>query len=194
MFTLGREADYQEEIRKSRFIVRAAPVDGVEAAFAFLAHIRDARATHHCWAYRIGDAYRFSDDGEPGGTAGRPILSAIEREEIDRVMVVVIRHYGGIKLGAGGLARAYGGCAAICLQRAERIPIVETTVLRLKAGFEDTGALYAAIDGFTTEKLAERYSQDGIEVRLRIAQSDQPAMVAALTEASAGRMTIVEET
>ena len=194
MFTLGREADYQAEIRKSRFIARAAPVDGVEAALAFLARIHDARATHHCWAYRIGDAYRFSDDGEPGGTAGRPILGAIEREEIDRVMVVVIRHYGGIKLGAGGLARAYGGCAAICLQRAERIPIVETTVLRLKAGFEDTGALYAAIDGFTTEKLAERYSQDGIEVRLRIAQSDQPAMVAALTEASAGRMTIVEET
>ena len=194
MFTLGREADYQAEIRKSRFIARAAPVDGVEAALAFLARIRDARATHHCWAYRIGDAYRFSDDGEPGGTAGRPILGAIEREEIDRVMVVVIRHYGGIKLGAGGLVRAYGGCAAICLQRAERIPIVETTVLRLKAGFEDTGALYAAIDGFTTEKLAERYSQDGIEVRLRIAQSDQPAMVAALTEASAGRMTIVEET
>ena len=73
-------------------------------------------ATHHCWAYRIGPAYRFGDDGEPGGTAGAPILRAIEGQGVDRVMVVVVRFYGGVKLGTGGLARAYGGTAAECLR------------------------------------------------------------------------------
>ena len=88
--------------------------------------IGDPQATHNCWAYRIGQQYRFSDDGEPGGTAGRPILQAIEGQGFDQVVVVVTRWYGGIKLGAGGLARAYGGCAAECLRLADRVPIVES--------------------------------------------------------------------
>ncbi len=86
--------------------------------------ISNTTATHNCWAYRIGQDYRFNDDGEPGGTAGRPILQAIEGQGVDRVVVVVTRWYGGIKLGAGGLARAYGGTAAECLRLAERTPLV----------------------------------------------------------------------
>src|SRR3546814_18000784 len=75
-------------------------------------------ATHNCWAWRIGDDYRSNDDGEPAGTAGRPILAAIDGQGMDRVVVVVTRWFGGIKLGAGGLVRAYGGTAAECLRRA----------------------------------------------------------------------------
>ncbi|MFC6616804.1 IMPACT family protein [Deinococcus radiophilus] len=87
---------------------------------AYLAELRAKYpdATHHCWAYRIGELYRFNDDGEPGGTAGAPILRAIEGQGVQHVMVIVVRYYGGVKLGTGGLVRAYGGAAAECLRTA----------------------------------------------------------------------------
>lgn len=193
MFTLDREAKYKETIKKSRFYVRAAPVGSAEDAAAFLERIRDGRATHHCWAYRIGPQYRFSDDGEPGGTAGKPILRAIEHQDIDGVMVVVIRYYGGIKLGAGGLTRAYGGCAARCLQEAARRPIVRTVEVGLKIGFNDLGALYAAMTPFNAEKCGERYTPNGLELRLRIDRAKRQAMLEALTDATAGRLDIIDD-
>ena len=112
--TLAGPCQHLEEIKKSRFLAQAAPVDTPEQALAFVRQVGDPAATHNCWAYRIGQDYRFNDDGEPGGTAGRPILQAIEGQGIDRAVVVVTRWYGGIKLGAGGLVRAYGGTAAEC--------------------------------------------------------------------------------
>jgi putative IMPACT (imprinted ancient) family translation regulator len=88
--------------------------------------------------------YRSSDDGEPAGTAGRPILAAIDGQGFDRVMVVVTRWFGGIKLGAGGLVRAYGGAAAECLRTAPRVPLVGMRTLVL-AGFDDLGSVHAAL-------------------------------------------------
>jgi putative IMPACT (imprinted ancient) family translation regulator len=75
--TLAQPCRHQEEIRKSRFLALATPVESPEQALAFLREVSDPVATHNCWAYRIGQDYRFNDDGEPGGTAGRPILQAI---------------------------------------------------------------------------------------------------------------------
>lgn len=192
MFTLAEETIYEEEIKKSRFIARAMPINNPEEAFAYLDRIREMRATHHCWSYRIGQKYRFSDDGEPTGTAGKPILNAITRQAIDGVMVVVIRYFGGIKLGVGGLARAYGGCAAKCLQAASLKPMIASTEVRLKVGFEDIGALYPIIDRFDAEKLEERYTEIGLDIRLRINQASLRAMVDALTNASAGRIETVD--
>ena len=107
--TLTQRCRHQEDIRKSRFLALAAPVPSIEHALAFVREVSTPEATHNCWAYRIGHDYRFNDDGEPGGTAGRPILQAIDGQRMDGVAVVVTRWYGGIKLGAGGLVRAYGG-------------------------------------------------------------------------------------
>lgn len=188
MFTLTRTAVYEEEIKKSRFIGKAAPADSPEAAMAFLEQIREERATHNCWAYRIGQEYRFSDDGEPGGTAGKPILNAIERQSIDRVAVVVIRYFGGIKLGAGGLARAYGGCAAKCLQAASLVPMVTLATIRLTAGFEHIGTLYPIIEQFGAEKKAETYTPDGVEIELSIDQKDCDAFADTLKNASSGQI------
>ena len=115
-FVLAVPASLRQEIRKSIFVANAANVGSPDAALAFVAAVTDRTATHNCWAYRIGQQYRFNDDGEPGGTAGRPILQAIDAQQMDDTVVVVTRWYGGIKLGAGGLARAYGGCAAECLR------------------------------------------------------------------------------
>lgn len=122
--TLQTPREYREEIRKSRFIVRAAPAATPQAALDFITSVAEPDAGHNCWAYRIGAQYRFNDDGEPGGTAGRPILQAIEGQQCDQVVVAVARWFGGIKLGTGGLARAYGGCAAKCLREAPKAPIV----------------------------------------------------------------------
>ncbi len=193
MLTLAEEAAYEEAIKKSRFIAKAAAVSSPDAAIAFLERIREPRATHHCWAYKIGQNHRFSDDGEPGGTAGRPILNAIERQSIDGVMLVVIRYFGGIKLGAGGLARAYGGCAAKCLQTAATRPIVAMTEVRLSVGFDHIGSVYAVLDQFGAAKVSQNYSQDGLEIKLAIDQADCQALVAALTNASAGKIAFLAE-
>src|SRR5687768_5995744 len=137
--TLADRATHLLEVKHSRFLAHAAPADSAGAALAFLAGISDRDATHNCWAWRIGHDYRSSDDGEPAGTAGRPILAAIDGQGFDRVVVVVTRWYGGIKLGAGGLVRAYGGAAAECLRTAPRTPIVPLVEADLAFPFEDTG-------------------------------------------------------
>ena len=122
--TLAAPAAFTLEVKHSRFLAQAAPASAPAAALAFLDEVADPAATHNCWAYRIGGEYRSSDAGEPAGTAGRPILTAIDGQGCDQVVVVVTRWYGGIKLGAGGLVRAYGGAAAECLRNAGRVPLV----------------------------------------------------------------------
>ena len=118
--TLAAPARFEQRVRHSRFLALATSVDDVTAATAWITAQADAAAGHNAWAYRVGDAYRFSDDGEPAGTAGRPILQAIDGQGRDHVGVLVSRWFGGIKLGAGGLVRAYGGTAAECLRTAPR--------------------------------------------------------------------------
>lgn len=193
MFTLVDEAVFEEEIKKSRFIAKAASVSSPEEAFAFLERIREARASHHCWAYKIGSTYRFSDDGEPGGTAGKPILNAIQMQSIDRVMVVVVRYFGGVKLGAGGLVRAYGGCAAKCLQAASLRQIVDQIEIRLKVGFDHIGSVYPLINRFSATKISENYSQNGLEIKLKIKPTEVQAFSAKLSDASAGQIELIEE-
>jgi putative IMPACT (imprinted ancient) family translation regulator len=106
MFTLQRIETSTQEIKKSRFLAVAGPIADEQAARAFLAAHADPAANHNCWAWRLGQTYRFSDDGEPSGTAGKPILAAIDGQKLDRVAVVVTRWFGGILLGSGGLMRA----------------------------------------------------------------------------------------
>lgn len=112
--TLAAAHRHSTVIEGSEFLAFAERADSAPEALAQLAALRTRYpdATHYCWAYQIGPLYRFSDDGEPGGTAGAPMLRAIGGQDIDHVMVVVVRYYGGIKLGTGGLVRAYGGAAA----------------------------------------------------------------------------------
>jgi uncharacterized YigZ family protein len=186
--TLATPAAFALEARHSRFLARAAPAGTAEAALAFLAEVRDPAATHNCWAYRIGAAYRSSDDGEPAGTAGRPILAAIDGQGYDRVMVVVTRWYGGIKLGAGGLVRAYGGAAAECLRTAQRIPLLAMRTLQLQAGFDDLGAVHAALAGFGAEKLEESFTADGLRLRVSLPADRADALRAHLRDASRDRI------
>ena len=188
--TLAAPAAFTLDVKHSRFLARAAPVESPAAALAFLACVADAGATHNCWAYRIEGDYRSSDDGEPAGTAGRPILAAIDGQGCDRVMVVVTRWYGGIKLGAGGLVRAYGGAAAECLRSAERRPLVVMCELQLSAGFDDIGTVHAALADFGADKLGERFAPDGVHLRLSLPRDRAGALRAHLRDATRNRATI----
>lgn len=178
---------HAEEIRKSRFLAQAAPVSSTAQALTFLHGIADPGATHNCWAYRIGSEYRFNDDGEPSGTAGRPILQAIEAQGIDRAMVVVTRWYGGIKLGAGGLARAYGGTAAECLRLAERVPIVAMARLGTHCPFADLALLTARLRELGACIEQETFDSAGVTLEWTIAEDRVAEVQVRVLDLSRGR-------
>lgn len=155
--TLKERVTFDKEIKKSKFIAIAAPISDERSAFSFLAEVRDPRATHNCWAYKVGNQFRSNDDGEPSGTAGKPIQSAIESSGVDRVMVVVIRYFGGIKLGTGGLVRAYGGVAAECLRNAPTCVVKSKVPMGLEVTFDLLGVLYHQLQSFEVEDIKQDY-------------------------------------
>jgi len=189
MITLASPQREEREVKRSRFIAVAARADRPEEAAAFVDAARDPEANHNCWAYRIGDAYRFSDDGEPGGTAGRPILAAIDAQRLDHVAVVVTRFFGGVKLGAGGLARAYGGAAASCLRTAPKLEVLPTVAALVRAPFDAVGAVYAALERLGAARGAERYGEGGLELDIEIGAARFEELRAALGDATRGRAT-----
>lgn len=192
MLTLARPASATLEVKHSRFIAQAAPVDTPATALDMLARVRDPDATHNCWAYRIGPEYRSSDDGEPSGTAGRPILAAIDGQRVDGVLVVVTRWYGGINLGAGGLVRAYGGCAAECLRTAAKLERVALANARLRFAFADTGPVHAVIASLGVERIDEHFDGDGVELLLRLPAHRLPALKAQLRDATRDRIRLTD--
>ncbi|RUL79664.1 IMPACT family protein [Dyella choica] len=187
LHTLAAPFEHSEEIRKSRFLAQAAPVETPQQALAYVQRVSDASATHNCWAYRIGQDYRFNDDGEPGGTAGRPILQAIEGQGMDRVAVVVTRWYGGIKLGAGGLVRAYGGTAAECLRLASRTPIVAMARLELRCDFAELALMKARLKELGAEIEQESFAADGVTLRMRLPADRAGEAKARIVDISRGR-------
>jgi uncharacterized YigZ family protein len=190
-FVLTGAARLQQEVRKSRFLARAHPVDDVDAALAFVAGIGERDASHHCWAYRIGPLYRFNDDGEPAGTAGKPILQAIDGQKIDDVVVVVTRWFGGIKLGAGGLARAYGGCAAECLRLAAKRPKLALAVVRVHCDFASAAALHTWLRDHAATKRDERFLEDGVELELELPDVELPTLIEHVRDVTRGRGRVV---
>ena len=186
--TLAAPTSHLLEVKHSRFLAQAAPVDSADIALSFLARVSDPTATHNCWAWRIGQDYRSNDDGEPAGTAGRPILAAIDGQGYDRVAVVVTRWFGGIKLGAGGLVRAYGGAAAECLRTAARQPLLAMVELELACPFEDLGTVHAALATHAAEKTAERFEPDGARLQLRLPATGLNALQVRLRDATRDRV------
>lgn len=168
LHTLTAPASHLLEVKHSRFLAQAVAIDSADAAQAALAPLSDLAATHNCWAWRAGSQYRSSDDGEPAGTAGRPILAAIDGQGCDQVLVVVTRWYGGIKLGAGGLVRAYGGAAAECLRRAQKRPLIVSVELEFTCPFAHLGDAHAALNAAGANKSDESFDIDGVTLRVRL--------------------------
>ena len=169
MYTLDRTEHFEQEIRKSRFLAIACPVDSEAEAKARLAELSDLAATHNCWAWRIGQAYRLTHDGEPSGTAGKPILQAIDGQAVDPTPVVVTRWFGGILLGRGGLIRAYGGTAAACLRAAAKTEYVERVALSVSLGFSDLALVKARLGAFAGLVMDEEvYHDTGARLSFRV--------------------------
>ena len=166
-FTLIDETTFEEDIKKSRFQAIAAPVENERDVKEFLDLHFDPSTTHQCWAWKIGINVRFNDDGEPSGTAGRPILATIEGNELTNIIVLVNRWYGGIKLGTGGLVRAYGGCAGQCLLQAEKIELIEKKDVSFRCQFNEWSILQYEL---TQQKIEyqENYIADGVVVNARL--------------------------
>ncbi len=143
---------YEKVIEKSRFLAYAAHTAGEEEARAFLQDVRARHplATHVCYAFvadRLGNLMRFSDDGEPQGTAGMPILGVLRARKLFETAVAVVRYFGGIKLGAGGLTRAYSSSAAEALDRAAVCEYAVCTEVTVRVAYPEVNALTRFLEG-----------------------------------------------
>lgn len=189
--TLVGVTTIRQEIKKSRFIAVAGPVADEAAARDFVAAQSDAAANHNCWAWRFGQSYRFNDDGEPSGTAGKPILAAIDGQGLDRVAVVVTRWFGGVLLGSGGLIRAYGGTAALGLREAAKVPLIEAVSAVITCGFGDLALVNArlgALPGVTISDQA--FTAIGAVLSVSVPKADADDVTRLVTDITSGRAVI----
>jgi uncharacterized YigZ family protein len=189
----------EQTIQRSRFVATLGPAATIEEATAFVRRVANefASATHNCWAYVVGqpgstDRVGMSDDGEPHGTAGRPMLNALVHSGVGDVAAVVTRYYGGAKLGTGGLVRAYGGTVQLALETlrlAERVDYAEVAVI---VEYAHVSAVKSLLGEVEAEALDEAYGAE-VTFRLRLPSSNIDNLRAALADATRGRAALVEE-
>ncbi len=185
--TLARRTEREDVIKGSRFHAVVAPLAAPDEAEALVAAVRAAHpeAGHVAWATLWGTARRWSDDGEPGGTAGRPMLEVLEKRGLDRVVAAVARRFGGVKLGAGGLARAYGGAVAKAADAAGVVFEPDRDAFQLAAPFADVDALLRALQARSDVVVAApEYGPDGVVLTgtvLREVADELASLVADLT-------------
>jgi uncharacterized YigZ family protein len=192
MFSIEQPATFGQEIKKSRFLAVAGPVPTEEAARQFVIAHSVSDANHNCWAWRVGVNYRFSDDGEPSGTAGKPILQALDGQSLDNVAIVVTRWFGGTLLGSGGLMRAYGGTASACLRAAIRIPIVVTVEATVTCGFSDLALVQARLAASPGVRiLHENFIATGAELTVAVPEAETASIARMITDLSSGRATVL---
>jgi uncharacterized YigZ family protein len=188
--TVARAGVHESEIKRSRFLCALAPADSEEAAQEFVRRVRKEHpgASHNCFAYVIGPEgrlHRASDDGEPGGTAGTPMLQVLLGREVRDTVAVVTRYYGGVQLGAGGLARAYGGAVSAALDgigtmERRRLALIAVTVDHQRAGRLENELRTA---GHTVRDVVYGTA---VTVHLGVPEPEVPAFRAWLADATSG--------
>jgi uncharacterized YigZ family protein len=176
--TLAEPAEFRHKIERSEFLGIAFPLTAEDDFFAELARIqkRHFDATHHCWAFRLfaESRSRNSDAGEPSGTAGKPILAAIEGAALHDLGMVVVRWYGGIKLGTGGLSRAYRDTAAETLRVAKLLDRYVYERVRVLVPFDALGTVYRLVGPPDVVLVEERYGEENeffFDVRLSMVET-----------------------
>lgn len=193
--TLAGEFRHEiDPVKGSRFLTTVAPVPDVEAAERFVARIRAefAGATHNCWAWRVGRAgevFRSSDDGEPGGSAGRPILAQLEGHGVTNVAAVVTRWFGGTKLGVGGLMRAYGGATGQTLDRAELRRVLVTCRIEIVHPYDCSGAIEGLFAARGIQPVSSDYGE-AVTLVVEIPERERDAFTRELVDRTAGRATV----
>ena len=195
--TIKEDGQVQEEIKKSRFICHAKRVNSEEEARAFITAIKKEhyKATHNCSAFIIGERSeikRTSDDGEPSGTAGVPMLGVLENHNLTNVCVVVTRYFGGIKLGAGGLIRAYAGSVALAVKEIGIVEIKEQAGIQIQMSY----AQYQEYGNFLKEhnlmELETNFT-DQVETIIFVDKENKEAIKASLIEFFNGKVTLIDQ-
>ena len=176
--TLKKPVTARLEIKKSEFIAYAYPVNAREQAMFHVEQLKvnypDAR--HWCWAYIIGDpdnttSAGFDDDGEPSGTAGRPILNVLQHKSIGNIIIIVVRYFGGIKLGAGGLTRAYAGSAQAAVDQMILQPYVPMAQVQIVADFANESQCRYVVESLNGTIDDVAYSKE-VLLSITIAEAD----------------------
>ena len=192
--TIGERTRSEIKVRGSRFIATAIPVRSKDEANDVIDQIRKEvwDATNNCFAYQLapnGAEYRFSDDGEPSGTAGKPILFSIQQRDLLDVLVVVTRYFGGTKLGAGGLARAYADATNDVLEQATVVVNWPTTRVRVFTPYDDLSEVRRLVETHTEE--FEEEFRDVVIYTASIRDDRLDMFSDELTERTAGRAGLV---
>jgi uncharacterized YigZ family protein len=193
---IGKPSIAETKVKGSRFIARTSVATSVQDAISQLDKIRkqEHAATHNCFAYVVGvpgdeSVFKYSDDGEPNGTAGRPIYDIISGSGLTNVLVVVTRYFGGIKLGTGGLARAYGEAAKIALDKSGVTERFVTASFKVTVDFSIYDSLLKAIHRLGAHQVKADFSEQVI-LELEIRRSKSELLVAEITELSKGKARI----
>ena len=190
--TLLTRASDEFIINKSRFIGYGAPAASEEEALGFLADVRSAHkdASHHCYAYIIGanmGVMRYSDDGEPGGTAGMPIIEVMKARQVTNACVVVVRYFGGVLLGAGGLTRAYSQGAATAINAAGVGEVSPTRRYLMEVPYPMLGRVEYLLKSSPVIVEDKQFS-DAIVMTLIVRARDDEAFLSAVTSGTDGRI------
>lgn len=188
-YTLPAPVHSELTIKKSRFLGCVESVLDRQAALARVAQLRTDHpgATHVCWALMAGGHSAANDDGEPGGTAGRPMLEVLRHQDLEGVLATVVRYYGGTPLGAGGLVRAYTDSVAQALLKAEKIPVVRHQTLRCVLPYALEGWLRRELDAHGAS-LLEVVHGEGVRATLRVPESHAAALVQRINDAGQGKV------
>jgi uncharacterized YigZ family protein len=187
--TIAQTVHSELVIKKSRFIgcVQAVPDRAAAQAIVAQLRIEHPQAAHVCWALLAGGQSAANDDGEPGGTAGRPMLEVLRRQELEGVLATVVRYFGGVKLGAGGLVRAYTDAVAQALLHAQKLPLRKSVALRCSIPY--------ALEGMLRRELQHAQAQlgtvahgDSVEFAFTVSDDVAPALIARLNESGQGAL------
>ena len=195
--TIKEDGQVQEEIKKSRFICHIKRVTTEEEARNFIQAVKKEhyKATHNCSAFILGEQSeikRSSDDGEPSGTAGVPMLGVLENHQLTNVCAVVTRYFGGIKLGAGGLIRAYAGSVALAIKEIGSVHIKEQLGLRLTLSYSQ----YQELPNFLKAKQLQEQDTaftDQVQTTIFVDKDDKESVIESLIELFNGKIDIVEQ-
>lgn len=192
--SLARASSSELLIKKSRFIGCVQPVAGRAGALQVVAELRAQHptATHVCWALLAGGQSAAVDDGEPSGTAGRPMLDVLRHQDLEGVLATVVRYYGGVKLGAGGLVRAYTDSIAQALLGAEKLPIVKLTTLRCALPYALEGLLRRELEQAGAVLDEVTHSAD-VSMRFTLTQGAADMLMARLNESGHGAIVWLED-
>ncbi len=197
-YTLKNKTCREIKIKGSRFIGYTRSIDSRDEAEAFISEISQKHndATHVCYAYRLGmgndSIFQSRDGGEPSGTAGRPILDAIDGRELTNIVCVVVRYFGGTKLGIGGLARAYRQCAGETLDGGETIERFITSAIRIVFHYDFTGSMMNLISRYQCQIEKTVYGEK-TELLLHIRQSRAEAFERDVLNVTNGQAKLLRE-